>query len=67
MDSNITNQINIISKTESSLKCDLESQNILMSSQMKNFSLEEELLKPGELNLFGKIDQNINLCKIILK
>ncbi|KAG8186519.1 hypothetical protein JTE90_023948 [Oedothorax gibbosus] len=65
MDTNVTNQINIISKTESSLKCDLEKQNILMSSQMKNFSLEEELLKPGELNLFVQLVQNGVDCDLL--
>ncbi|GFU28457.1 uncharacterized protein TNCV_1938431 [Trichonephila clavipes] len=51
---NYTTRLVVLSKQESSLKCDFENQKIVMTSEAKNVTLEDAILHPGEINLFGK-------------
>ncbi|GFT13262.1 hypothetical protein NPIL_414981 [Nephila pilipes] len=51
---NYTTRLVVLSKQESSLKCDFEHQKIVMASEAKNITLEDAILHPGEINLFGE-------------
>ncbi|GFY41460.1 sushi, von Willebrand factor type A, EGF and pentraxin domain-containing protein 1 [Trichonephila inaurata madagascariensis] len=61
---NYTTRLVVLSKQESSLKCDFENQKIVMTSEAKNVTLEDAILHPGEINLFVKVTRDDG-CDIV--
>ncbi|GIY14403.1 sushi, von Willebrand factor type A, EGF and pentraxin domain-containing protein 1 [Caerostris extrusa] len=61
---NHTTEVAVISEPDSLVKCDFEHQKTVMTSEMKNITLEDEILHPGEVNMLVKVSRDAE-CDII--
>ncbi|XP_055936201.1 fibropellin-1-like isoform X2 [Argiope bruennichi] len=61
---NHTTQLALVTKPEHFSKCQFEHQKIIMTSDMKNFTLMDSVLHPGEVNLLVKVSRDTE-CDIL--